>query len=319
MIIADVVSFFESIAPSAYQENYDNSGLIVGDSSCEVTSILVTLDVTPSVVDEAVERGANLIVAHHPIVFSGLKRFTGNNYVQRTVISAIKNNVAIYAAHTNFDSVKNGVNFSIAQKLGIENAQILQPQLQQLVKLVTFVPTEFAPAVRQAIFNAGAGCIGKYDCCSYNINGGGTFRAAEGANPFVGEVGELHTEPEVRIETVMPKHITNRVVSAMIKAHPYEEVAYDIYSLQNQLNEVGFGMVGNLPQPINSMDFVRNVKSAFGAGCVRYTKPVGKTVQRIAFVEVRVQVYSKMPLRKRLMHLLQPTSNTTNFLMLRIE
>lgn len=283
MTVSEVISSVESLAPSAYQESYDNAGLIVGHPESEVSSILVTLDVTPEVVEEAIVRGANLIVAHHPIIFSGQKRLTGQNYVQRAVMLAIKNDVAIFAAHTNLDSVKNGVNHTIAQKLGIDSPEILQPLQNELVKLVTFVPVAHANKVRDAIFDAGAGCIGQYDCCSYNIEGNGTFRAQGGANPFVGRVGELHTEPEVRVETVLPKHIQNRVVAAMVKAHPYEEVAYDLYPLLNEFGEVGLGMVGNLPKPIGYADFLQLVKTKFGAGCLRYTNPVKKIIQRVAF------------------------------------
>lgn len=283
MLVNDIVIFFEQLAPLSYQESYDNSGLIIGDRQMEVKSVLLTLDITPDIVNEAIQVGANVIVAHHPIIFSGLKRITGGNYVEQSVILAIKNDIAIYAAHTNFDSIKNGVNFAIANKLGIKKPQILQPLANELVKLVTFVPKDHAEKVRLAIFDAGAGHIGNYDCCSYNVEGFGTFRGNDSTNPFVGEKGKIHQEPEVRLETIMPKSIQAKVLDALFASHPYEEVAYDLYLLNNRYNEVGFGMVGDMERVLAPMDFLRFVKSAFNVGCVRYTKLPSRNIQRVAF------------------------------------
>ncbi len=283
MKVGDIVSFFEQLAPLSYQESYDNSGLIIGDRQMEIKSVLLTLDITPDVVNEAIQVGANVIVAHHPIIFSGLKRITGSNYVEQSVILAIKNDIAIYAAHTNFDSIKDGVNFAIARKLGIKNPEILQPLANELVKLVTFIPKDYAEKVRLAIFDAGAGHIGNYDCCSYNVDGFGTFRGNDSTNPFVGEKGKIHQEPEVRLETIMPKSIQAKVLDALFSSHPYEEVAYDLYPLNNRYNEVGMGMVGDMESAMAPMDFLRFVKSAFNAGCVRYTELPSKNIQRVAF------------------------------------
>lgn len=283
MTVAEVVKFFEDFSPSAYQESYDNAGLLVGDAAAQVSAILVSLDVTPAVVDEALARGANLIVAHHPLIFSGLKRLTGADYVQHTVIQAIKNDIAIFAAHTNLDSMMHGVNRTIANKLGIANVEIMQPIQNQLLKLVTFVPLAHADKVRAALFAAGAGGIGAYDCCSFNVEGTGTFRALDRAQPFVGQVGRHHSEPEVRLEIVLPGHLQNRVVAALLHAHPYQEVAYDLFPLLNARTDVGLGMVGELPQAIDYQDFLQLVKQQFQAKCVRYTKPLGPKVRRVAF------------------------------------
>jgi len=283
MQVGDIVSFFEQIAPLSYQESYDNSGLIIGDRQMKVKSVLLSLDITPDVVNEAIQLGANVIVAHHPIIFSGLKRITGSNYVEQSVILAIKNDIAIYAVHTNFDSVKSGVNIAIANKLGIKNPQILQPITNQLVKLVTFVPHDYAEKVRHAIFEAGAGHIGNYDCCSYNVEGVGTFRGNDSTNPFVGEKGSIHKEPEVRLETVLPKSIQAKVLDALFANHPYEEIAYDLYPLNNRYNEVGLGMFGDMEKAMAPMDFLKFVKSAFNAGVVKYTKLPSKDIQRVAF------------------------------------
>lgn len=282
MTVREVTSILESFAPLAFQEDYDNSGLIVGDANMEVTGVLLTIDVTPQVVAEAVAGGANLIVAHHPVIFKGLKRITGKSYVEQVVVDAIRNNIAIYAAHTNIDSVQGGVSFKMAEVLGLTNTQVLSPLTGQLVKLVTFVPTEYAEAVRQAMFNAGAGVIGNYDSCSFNIQGQGTFRAGDGTNPFVGEMGKIHFEPEVRVETIVPRHILNAVVKAMVEAHPYEEVAYDVYPLDLPYKKAGLGVVGDLPEPMNTIDFVKHVKQQFRAPCVRYTNPVKDFISRVA-------------------------------------
>lgn len=283
MKISDITNYIEQVAPPSFQESYDNSGLIVGSYQQEVTGVLITLDVTEEVVEEAVERGDNLIICHHPIVFAGLKRFNGNNYVERTVIKAIQNNVAIYAAHTNLDNVLHqGVNTMISKKLGLENTRILAPVKGKLMKLVVFVPENDAEKVRTAMFEAGAGKIGEYDSCSYNLSGKGTFRAGENTDPFVGNKGELHTEPETRVETVVPGYLQGKVVAAMTKAHPYEEVAYDIYELKNSWNQVGAGMVGNLPSGIEEEEFLKRVKSIFNCGVIRHTELLNKPIKKVA-------------------------------------
>ena len=239
MKIKDITNFLEDLAPLRLQESYDNAGLILGDKNAEISAALVTLDVTEAIVDEAIKRKAGLIIAHHPIVFSGLKKITGKNYVERTLIKAIKNDIAIYAAHTNLDSVTNGVNGKICEKLGLENCKILQPSGGMLKKLVTYVPVDHAAKVREAVFAAGAGNIGNYDSCSFNAHGQGTFRGSNTTNPFVGKKGEQHYENEIRVETVFPDYLQGKVINALIQAHPYEEVAYDIYSLDNKFDQIG--------------------------------------------------------------------------------
>lgn len=280
--IRDVISKIEDFAPPAYQESYDNAGLIVGNSEQEVSGVLITLDTTEEIVDEAIEKGANLIVSHHPIVFSGLKRFNGRNYIERTVIKAIKNDIAIYAAHTNLDSVIGGVNTKIAEKIGLKNVQILSPKKEQLQKLVFTVPIANAEKVRTAIFEAGAGHIGNYDCCSFNVECKGTFRASENTNPYVGEKGKIHTEEEIKIETIFPKYLQNKIVKSLINSHPYEEVAYDIYSLENSLNTVGIGVIGELENPEIEMDFLKKLKQIFEAQGIKYTNLLNKKIKKVA-------------------------------------
>jgi dinuclear metal center YbgI/SA1388 family protein len=278
MKISDVVNYFEEIAPQSFQESYDNAGLIVGNGNAEVKGILISLDVTEEVVQDAIEQGANFIVAHHPIVFSGLKRFNGNNYVERTVIMALKNDVAIFAAHTNIDSViYNGVNSKICEKLELENTKILKSVKNELKKLI-----EHVNKVRNAMFDAGAGVIGNYNSCSFNTMGSGTFKAGEGTDPFVGKVGELHSEEEVRVETIVPAYKTNKVISKMVDAHPYEEVPYDLYPLENSWSQVGMGMVGSLKKPMDEMDFLIKIKKIFNVGSLKYTQLKGKKINKVA-------------------------------------
>lgn len=283
MRIGEITSYLESIAPKAYQENYDNSGLIVGDLDMEVEKILVSLDVTEEVIKEAIDKGCGMVIGHHPIVFSGLKQFNGKNYVERTVIKAIKNDVAIYAIHTNLDNVTEGVNAEIARRIGVENPRILAPKKELLCKLVVFVPIDQAETVRDAIFSAGGGKVGAYDECSFNVQGEGTFSAGDGTDPFVGKKGERHTEAEIRVEVILPRLIQNKVVRAMVEAHPYEEVAYDVYPLMNEYKEIGAGMVGDLPEEIETLDFLKGIKEKLGTDCIRHTKVLKNTVKRVAF------------------------------------
>ena len=281
MKIETIISQLESWAPPHLQESYDNSGLIVGDSQNEITSAIICLDSTEAVVDEAISIGANLIIAHHPIVFGGLKRFTGEDYVQKAIIKAIKNDIAIYAIHTNLDHVLNGVNAEFANRLGLENPKILLEKPNLLISLVTYVPKSYAQQVRTALFEAGAGKIGNYDNCSFNSEGLGTYRAIEGANPFLGEIGENHTELEERIEVVSYKWSEKSLLKALRKSHPYEEIAYQITSLYNNTSQFGAGMVGELKEAIPFDQFLIKVKTIFG-GMIRYTQSSKNEVKKIA-------------------------------------
>ncbi len=270
------------MAPLTYQESYDNSGLLVGSYDSDVTGVLICLDVVESVVEEAIRKGVNLIIAHHPIVFKGLKRFNGSNYVERTVILAIQNNISIYAAHTNLDSVKGGVSDRICDLIGLQNRRILSPVNEDLFKLVTFVPNKFAQKIRDALFEAGAGSIGNYDSCSYTVEGTGSFRGGENTDPFVGEKGKVHLEPEVRIETIFPKHLKRKICSALLKNHPYEEVAFDIYQLENDNKQVGLGMIGELAVPEEPLFFLSRIKEIFGSACVKHTQISKRKIKTVA-------------------------------------
>ncbi len=280
--IKDVTSFLEAIAPLSYQESYDNAGLIVGNSQVEVTGVLVTLDSTEVVLDEAIAKGCNLIVAHHPIVFKGLKKLNGKNYVERTVIKAIKNDVAIYATHTNLDHVVGGVNFMIAEKLGLQNVGILSPKDNVLMKLVCFVPIDDTQKVLDALFNAGVGQIGNYDHCSFSVNGTGTFRPNENAHPYIGVSNQDEQVSENRIEVIFPTHLQSNVMNALRMAHPYEEIAHYLTLLQNQNQEVGAGAVGNLSTPIEVREFLKYLKQTMNLELIRHTTLVKDTIQKIA-------------------------------------
>ena len=282
MTINELIKTIEEFAPPSLQESYDNVGLIVGDPETAVSGALITLDVTEEVIDEAIQKKCNLIIAHHPLIFNAIKKLNNQNMVERILVNSIKNDIAIYAAHTNLDNVRQGVNATIAKKLGLINPAILAPKENILKKLVTFCPAGYAGQVRDAIFAAGAGHIGNYDNCSFTLTGEGTFRAREGANPFVGELDKLHFEKEVRIESVFPVYLKNKIVSAMLHAHPYEEVAYDIYPIENQFAGVGAGMTGELETPENPQDFLLRIKKVFDTACVRHTKICTNKITKVA-------------------------------------
>lgn len=282
MTIQDIIQTLTAIAPPSLQEGYDNAGLITGNPGWACTGIITALDATEAVVQEAVDKKCNLIVAHHPIVFGGLKQITGKNYVERTVIAAIKNDIAIYAIHTNLDNVLAGVNSKIADKLGLVNRKVLQPKGGQLKKLIVFVPEAQAAVLRQAMFAAGGGHIGNYSECSFSSNGTATFKGGEGANPFVGEAGIQHQEPETKMEMVVPAWLAQPVVKAMLKAHPYEEVAYDMIALDNTTGFIGSGLLGELPEPMPENAFLALLQQAFGLKTLRHTSLLGKSIQKIA-------------------------------------
>ena len=282
MKISSVIQHLETIASPAFQETYDNAGLLTGDAQWECTGIITALDSTEEVVNEAISKHCNLIIAHHPIIFKGLKKINGKNYVERTIIAALKNDIAVYAIHTNLDNIIKGVNGKIAELLNLQNLTVLQPREQLLKKLVTFAPLEHAENLRKALFTAGAGKLGKYSECSFNIEGTGTFKAQEGADPFLGKIGQRHEEKEMKIEVIFPGFLQDQLVSAMIKAHPYEEVAYDIFSLGNYLTDVGSGVIGELSESVGEILFLQKIKDTFGLEVIRHTSLSGTKVNKVA-------------------------------------
>jgi len=281
MVLKELCTFLESKASLSYQEEYDNAGLLIGDPDMEISGAILCLDITEDVLDEAIGRGFNMIISHHPLIFKGLKKLIHGSAETVLLSKAIKNDLAIFSIHTNLDNSLDGLNGLLMKKLGITGYQVLYPQKRLLFKLVTFCPVEYAGKIRLALFEAGAGHIGNYDSCSFNVSGQGTFRASENTNPFVGEKNVVHFEDEIRIEVIVPDHVRNQVVSSLIKNHPYEEVAYDLYPLDNYYSKIGSGAVGTLPREQSGKDFLFLVKKSLGLTVIRHSKVGSRLVKRI--------------------------------------
>ena len=282
MKIKDIINVLENFAPPSLQEAYDNAGLITGNRETACTGILCTLDATEAVVEEAIKNNCNMVVAHHPVVFKGLKSITGRNYVERTIIKAIKHDIAIYAIHTNLDNILAGVNGKMADLLGLTDRRVLLPKKNALRKLFTYVPSGHAEELRKAIWDAGAGDIGNYSECSFNTSGKGTFRGGADTDPFVGKRGELHTEEEIKVEIIFPYWLQGRVISALVATHPYEEPAYDIVALDNTFDRVGSGLTGTLPHPVDEKTFLAQLKNVFGLSVIRHTVLTGRPIKTVS-------------------------------------
>lgn len=282
MKIKEVIQFLEGIAPRSSQESYDNSGLLVGDSSVELTEALICLDSTEIIVEEAIEKGCNLIIAHHPIIFKGLKKLTGANYIERVIAKCIKHDIALYAIHTNLDNYKYGVSHEMANRLGLINQRVLEPKRGVLHKITTYVPKNNLQTVLDAMFAAGAGSIGNYSHCSFQVEGVGTFLPGDAANPTIGAIGTLEQAEEVRVECIVSSHLSLKVIAALKQAHVYEEVAYQLVELLNENQDEGAGIVGDLPEEKPVMEVLQQIKDVFECGVVRYTQPVKEKVKRIA-------------------------------------
>jgi len=282
MKINEIIKALEEFAPLTFQEPYDNSGLTVGNRDATAKGILCTVDVTEEVLDEAIQLGDNIIVSHHPILFHSLKSLTGITYNERIIIQAIKNDIALYACHTNIDNITGGVNQKICEKLGLIDNKILNPVEEKLFKLVTFVPEESVDKVRKTLFDAGAGHIGNYSSCSFNTSGIGTFKGGDNTNPYAGEKGKLHYEKEIRIETIIPDYKLREAIQQMILSHPYEEVAYDVYPLRNTFSQAGSGMIGNFRKPLLKKDFFELLKNCFTIPCIKYSGNLPEQFKKIA-------------------------------------
>lgn len=280
--INEIIDCIEQMAPLAYQEAWDNSGLQVGNPTQDVKAVLLCVDITESIIDEAIEKGANLIISHHPLIFKGIKKLIGKTYIERVIIKAIQHNIVLYSAHTNMDKCIGGVNFRIAQKLNLKNINVLVPEENYLCKIVTYVPESYIDTVRQAMWNVGAGSIGDYNQCSFSSTGSGTFCATESCNPFVGNIGKLHIESELRLEMVVPKDKCNRVVSAIFSSHPYEEPAIDIIPLLNKYTKLGLGCVGDLEFPLTESEMLHYIKDKLNINYIRHTKTSDKLISRVA-------------------------------------
>ena len=282
MLVKEIIRELEKFAPTACAEDFDNVGLLTGSPGSEVSGILVTLDTLETVVDEAIEKNCNLIVAFHPIIFSGLKKLTGSNYVERAILKAIKNDIAIYAIHTALDNSFKGVNDMICEQLGLIERAILIPQPGTIKKLITFAPKKNAAEVREALFAAGAGTIGNYDHCSFNVAGSGSFRGNEESNPVIGRKGETHYEEEMQIGVTFPRHLEKNILNALFDNHPYEEVAYEVTTLENPNQHIGMGMTGILKEEMEEKAFLEQVKKTFGSGCIRHSALLEKPIKKVA-------------------------------------
>ena len=282
MIVQDVIDHLEELAPLAYAEDFDNVGLLVGNKHEKVTGILVTLDTLETVVDEAIENKCNMIVSFHPIVFKGLKKITGKTYVERVVIKAIQHNIAIYSIHTALDNALQGVNDMICNQLELVNKRILIPQTATIKKLTTYVPKNEAEDLRSALFNIGAGSIGNYNDCSFNVEGYGTFNGNHNSNPTKGEKGTIHTEEETQISVAFPKHLESKILQTLFKTHSYEEVAYEVTTLENKNQNIGMGMIGEFENPMETQEFLNHVKTKMKTNCIRHSASLNKPIKKVA-------------------------------------
>ena len=283
MKVSEVIQYLEELAPKSSQESYDNCGLLVGDKNTVITSVLTCLDCTEEVVEEAILKGSNLIIAHHPVIFKGLKSLTGANYIERTILACIKNNIVLYAIHTNLDNYSKGVNFEIGQRLGLKNLKVLAPKNGVLYKLSVFVPQEYLSTLNNALFEAGAGKIGNYEECHFNTIGTGTFKPVNDAKSFSGKLNELSEAPEVKAEYLVSAHLLQKVLKAMKDSHPYEEVAYDIILLANENENEGSGMIGELDSEKDEFEFLTQLKDIFQCGSIRHTAFLNKKIKKVAF------------------------------------
>ena len=282
MKIKHILPILEEMAPLAYAEDFDNVGLLVGNQENDATGILVCHDALESVIEEAILKKCNVVVCFHPILFSGLKKITGKNYVERAIIKAIKNDIAIYAVHTALDNHPEGVNKIFCNALGLKNSKIIIPKENYIRKLTTYTIPENAEEVRNALFNAGAGSIGNYDNCSFNSKGIGTYMGNEHSNPEIGERFEFVQGDEIKIEVTFEKHLESKILKALFQSHTYEEVAYEIYELKNQHQNIGLGMIGELDTPMDEEEFLLFVKEKMQAGGIRHSQFTGKKVQKVA-------------------------------------
>jgi dinuclear metal center YbgI/SA1388 family protein len=282
MKLSDLCYYLDNVIPLSFQESYDNSGLQCGSPDAEIKSALIAFDITDKVLSEAETSGCDIIISHHPLIFKEIKSITGRTDTERLLIRAIKRNIAIYSAHTNLDAFSSGVSRKMADRLGLKKVTVLSPLKGRLLKLVTFIPESHIDKVREAIFRAGAGVIGNYDCCGFAALGRGSFRGNENTNPFVGEKGKIHFENEIRFETILYSHLKNRVVKSLIDSHPYEEVAYDLYPLENTNIREGFGCIGELPEARTEGEFLKEISIVFSARGIRYSNLTGKMVRRVA-------------------------------------
>ncbi|VXB83285.1 GTP cyclohydrolase 1 type 2 homolog [Flavobacterium sp. 9AF] len=282
MKLFEIIAILEELAPLAYAEDFDNVGLLVGNQNTEINGILVCHDALENIIDEAISKKCNLVVCFHPILFSGLKKITGKNYVERAVIKAIKNDIAIYAVHTALDNHQLGVNKIFSNVLGLENTKILIPKENFIKKLVTYTIPENAVTLRNALFEAGAGKIGNYEDCSFSSQGLGTYMGNENSRPEIGEQFEFVENPEIKIEVTFEKHLESKILYALFKNHVYEEVAYELYSLTNKHQNIGLGMIGEFKEGKSEIAFLHHIREKMQCGGIRHSAFTDKKIKKVA-------------------------------------
>lgn len=281
MLVKDIIAAIEEFAPLSLQESYDNAGLLCGSPNNTVSSILLTTDITEEVLDEAITEGHNLIISHHPLMLQGIKNLCPDSHIQRCLIKAVCNHLNIYSAHTNLDSVMQGVSGRMADKLQLTDRQILQPA-GKLYSLTFYTPIACADEVRQAVLSCGAGHIGQYSHCSFNSIGDGTFKALPGTHPYVGDIDQLHTEQEIKTEITVPDYLLHHCIDVLKKTHPYEEPVWNAVCIDNINPTTGYGIIGMLPKPVESYKFLRQLKEIFKCEVIRHTTICTPTIQRVA-------------------------------------
>jgi dinuclear metal center YbgI/SA1388 family protein len=282
MKIQEILNILEAWAPKAYAEDFDNTGLLVGNAHQKCTGALITLDTLPETILEAKSKNCNLIISFHPIIFKGLKRLTGSDYVEQTVLEAIKNDICIYALHTALDNHIEGVSFGIARQLGLKNRQLLLPKKNTIKKLTTYVPQQHAETLLESLHAVGAGQIGSYDRCSFSNTGTGAFRGDQSSNPTLGKAGQDEKVSEVQLHLVYKKHLEADVLKALFASHPYEEIAYEITPLDNVNQKIGMGMVGQLEAPLTPEDFLAFVHQKMLTGPLRHSRLPKKNIKKVA-------------------------------------
>jgi dinuclear metal center YbgI/SA1388 family protein len=279
----EIIEKIEKLAPLNLAESWDNVGLLIGDYQKEIKNIMVTLDVTLEVVKEAVEKKIDLIIAHHPIIFKPLKKITMDDYTGQMVCNLIKNDISVYAAHTNLDIAKGGLNDVLASRLQLNNVKVLKALKNvQLKKIVVFIPDGYQDAVREAMAKEGAGWIGDYSHCTFMTKGTGTFKPLEGTNPFIGKQGQVEKAEEYRLETIVPQDKVGKVIKAMLEVHPYEEVAYDIYPLEIEGEAVGIGRIGTLENEMTFSEFIKLVKNTLNIEYIKYIGNEKSIISKVA-------------------------------------
>ena len=284
MRIEKIISIIEKWAPTAYAEDFDNVGLLLGNAEAECMGILITHDVTENVIEEAVEKKFNLIICFHPIIFSGLKKLTGKTYVERVVTKTIKNDIAVYAIHTALDNHKEGVSYSLAVALGLKNIQILMPQKNTLKQLITYVPKENSATLLEALYQSGAGALGNYDQCSFITEGTGSFRGNENSKPHLGKKLIREEVREVQLSLVFQKHLEGKIIQTLFENHPYEEIAYQVHPLDNTNQGIGIGSIGIFGEEITEQDFLKLVVEKLETSFIRHSALSKRKIKKVAIL-----------------------------------